>query len=389
MNRVPLGQIAKINPPLSFKVANDAQCTFVPMESLDEVSGTLSRPYVRQVADVQKGYTSFVESDVLFAKITPCMENGKCAIAQNLIDGVGFGSTEFHVVRATEKTLPKWIYYFLRQSSTREKAAQRMTGSAGQQRVPAQFLEEVLVPLPPLFEQEHLTARLAKADRIRRLRRAALAQSESFLQSVFIDLLNQWDSQKQSFVDMGSLVKITGGGTPSRDNPEYFVGSIPWLTSKDMRGEYIFDTEEHISEQAIKESSTNLVPAGSILVVVKSKVLMRRLPLAISMVDLCHGQDVKSIQCSNKVLPEFLLFVIKSNEGNLLAQARGANTEGLTLPMLQEIRVPLVSIKEQQHFANVVRRHEHIRAQQREGLRQAEHLFHSLLHQAFGEEVIQ
>jgi hypothetical protein len=80
------------------------------------------------------------------------------------------------------------------------------------------------------------------------------------------------------------MVKITGGGTPARERPEYYQGRIPWLTSKDMKGDYIWDTEEHITERAIQESATNLIPAGSILVVVKSKVLMHRLPVAIAKV---------------------------------------------------------------------------------------------------------
>jgi type I restriction enzyme S subunit len=182
---------------------------------------------------------------------------------------------------------------------------------------------------------------------------------------------------------LGELVKITDGGTPSRDQPEFFQGRIPWLTSKDMRGDYIWDTEEHITEDAIESSATKLVPANSILIVVKSKILMHRLPVAIAKVPMCHGQDIKSIQCSEGLHYEFARFVLKYHERRLLNIARGANTEGLTLPMLEELPVPVVEFTDQKRFAALVREHGQLHTIHVEALRQADHLFQTLLHRAF------
>lgn len=95
-------------------------------------------------------------------------------------------------------------------------------------------------------------------------------------------------------------------------------------------------------------------PKGSILIVVKSKVLMHRLPLAMAKRELCHNQDIKSVQCSKKVHPYFILYILKYNEPQLLRQARGANTEGLTLPMLEAVPVPDVSLPLQEKFAQIV-----------------------------------
>jgi hypothetical protein len=182
---------------------------------------------------------------------------------------------------------------------------------------------------------------------------------------------------------LGDVVKITGGGTPSRKRPEYYRGSIPWLTSKDMRADYIWDTEEHVTEEAVARSATKVVPSGSILVVVKSKVLMRRLPLAIAMVPLCHGQDVKSIQCLDGFDPEFIRFVLRSHEARLLNGARGANTEGLTLPMLEELTVPSVDYSDQKHFGAFVAKYERLRNAQREGDRLAGNLCDAVMKTAF------
>lgn len=243
-------------------------------------------------------------------------------------------------------------------------------------------LNNLEIPLPDLSEQRRIAGELERADGLRRTRRYALELADTFLPAAFLQLFGD-RFKKGSTERLGDLVKITGGGTPARDHPEFFTGKIPWLTSKDMRGDYIWDTEEHITEDAIKKSATKLVPVNSILVVVKSKVLMHRLPVAVASVPMCHGQDLKSIQCSNGLHHEFLRFVLKYHEPHLLNIARGANTEGLTLPMLEGLPVPQIDFKEQTRFAELVARHERLRAVQRESLRQAEHLFQSLLHRAF------
>jgi hypothetical protein len=113
---------------------------------------------------------------------------------------------------------------------------------------------------------------------------------------------------------------------------------------------------------------------------------MHRLPVAISKVPMCHGQDIKSIQCLEGLNYEFARFVLKHYESRLLNIARGANTEGLTLPMLEELPVPAVVFSAQQKFAALVAQHERLRATQREALRQADHLFKTLLHQAFSSQ---
>jgi type I restriction enzyme S subunit len=107
-------------------------------------------------------YTYFRERDVLFAKITPCMENEKSAIARNLISGIGFGSTEFHVLRPTKDVCVGWIHFYIRQKSFREEATRNMIGSIDQQRVPAEFLKKVMISLLPHEEQKRIIVYLDK-----------------------------------------------------------------------------------------------------------------------------------------------------------------------------------------------------------------------------------
>jgi type I restriction enzyme S subunit len=126
-------QVCYINPrrPPGFNRSPEAPTTVIPMASVDDESGTITGPEVRPYREVAKGYTYFEEGDVLFAKITPCMENGKSAIARGLIDGVGFGSTEFHVLRPSTVVCAEWLYLFIRQPTFRSVAARYFTGSVG------------------------------------------------------------------------------------------------------------------------------------------------------------------------------------------------------------------------------------------------------------------
>jgi type I restriction enzyme S subunit len=114
----------------------------------------------RALGEVRKGFTHFAEGDVLFAKITPCMENGKGAVASELINGLGCGTTELHVLRPREGIDPKYIYHYLHRASFREEATRNFTGTAGQLRVPVDFIRNSEIPLPPANEQHRIVAKL-------------------------------------------------------------------------------------------------------------------------------------------------------------------------------------------------------------------------------------
>lgn len=153
-----LEDICDINPsrPAGFRRASDAPTTFVPMSAVDEHRGVILNSEIRPFSEVAKGYTFFSEGDILFAKITPCMQNGKQAIARELIDGIGFGSTEFHVIRPRPGIASEWIHHFVRQPHVLSAAGNHFTGAVGQQRVPESFLASLEIPLPSIDEQDRI-----------------------------------------------------------------------------------------------------------------------------------------------------------------------------------------------------------------------------------------
>ncbi len=153
---VRLGEVVQVNPPKKKlnEVSEEQKCTFIPMPAVSDKTGKIEEPEEREYRKVKKGYTFFLENDVLFAKITPCMENGKSAIARQLKNGFGYGSTEFHVLRTSEYVNEQYIHYLVRSQRFRAKAKREMTGAVGQQRVPKEFLLNYPFPLPPKEEQD-------------------------------------------------------------------------------------------------------------------------------------------------------------------------------------------------------------------------------------------
>lgn len=173
-----LSTVAQINPRrASIERGDLVPTSFVPMEAVDEILGEVTQVLTQSYSKVKKGYTYFENGDVIFAKITPCMQNGKHAAVSNLIDGFGFGSTEFHVIRSSEEIIPEWIHYFLRRKQTLDAALKTFTGSVGQQRVPSTFLEDLDIPVPHPDLQRQIAARLkAQLAEVETARQAAQVQ---------------------------------------------------------------------------------------------------------------------------------------------------------------------------------------------------------------------
>ena len=155
----------------------------------------------------------------------------------NLNTTCGFGSTEFHVIRANTKRLDgRYLVHFLRRNEIRLDGARNMTGSAGQRRVPKHYFESLSVPLPPLPEQRRIAAILDQADALRAKRREALAELDSLTQSIFIEMFGDpvvnsmgWDCKP-----MSEIGRVVTGNTPSREVPDYFGDAVEWIKSDNI-----------------------------------------------------------------------------------------------------------------------------------------------------------
>ena len=185
-----LGTCCELNPKKGTdkRLVSGLSVSFVPMPAVSE-SGKIDASQIKAYDEVKTGFTYFAENDVLFAKITPCMENGKGAVAVGLCNNIGFGSTEFHILRPiNNKSNPYWLYSLTSFDAFRKDAADNMTGSAGQRRVPAVFLEKYKVTLPPIELQNQFAAFVKQTDKSK----VAVQKSLDEAQLLFDSLMQQY-----------------------------------------------------------------------------------------------------------------------------------------------------------------------------------------------------
>jgi type I restriction enzyme S subunit len=188
---ISFSEIAEINPPRpKLSLEPEVEVSFIPMGDVND-SGRWQSRQVRQFQEVNKGYTCFLNNDVLFAKITPCMENGKGCLVTSIENGVGFGSTEFHVLRARTNGDSGFIYQWSMYIPFRQKAAASMTGSAGQQRVPASFLKAFSIPSLEKSEQAKIAEILSTVDRAIEQTDALIAKQQRIKTGLMQDLLTR------------------------------------------------------------------------------------------------------------------------------------------------------------------------------------------------------
>ncbi len=179
------------------KLTSEDEVSFVPMENLGIGSKELTLNGTRPLSEVAGSYTYFAEGDVLLAKITPCFENGKLGIARNLVNGVGFGSSEYIVIRPSPEVDADFLYHFLDRATFREEGAKQMTGAVGHKRVPKDFVEGALIPVPPIKEQRRIVALLDETF-------ADIATAKSNAEKNLQNARELFDNTLQSLVDCTS-----------------------------------------------------------------------------------------------------------------------------------------------------------------------------------------
>lgn len=211
-----IGIVAHVNPAGSTITADDNQLvTFLPMAAVEELSGHIDLSDLRPFKAVKKGFTRFRDGDLLFAKITPSMENGKVAVVRELAGGIGCGSTEFHVIRPATGINADYLRYYFVRTSFRQEARQNMQGAVGQQRVPPDFIRQTPLPLAPSKEQQRIVSRIDELfSRIEEGERAlerVQTLVERYRQSVLKaavtgELTREWREQRKGELESGEAL---------------------------------------------------------------------------------------------------------------------------------------------------------------------------------------
>ena len=329
---VPLAEIAEINPrgPSAGLLQSDELVDFVPMEAVTE-DGRMAPKGQRPFREVAKGYTAFQNNDVLVAKITPCFENNKITRA-NIRTLFAFGSTEFYVIRGHDEQLDtKYLTFFLRQDRIRHAGERRMTGSAGQRRVPKSFLQELKIPLPPLEEQKRIAAILDKADRLRRLRQCAIDKLNTLGQAIFQEMFGDptannraWPTKKLS--EVGSLERGVSKHRP-RNDPVLIGGDHPLIQTGDVARaqDFITDYTATYSDAGLIQSKK--WPRGTLCITIAANIA----DTSILTFDSCFPDSVVGFSSKNPAANLFIHFWFKATKGVLEKTAPSVAQKNINL----------------------------------------------------------
>jgi len=384
IRKAKIGAIAEVNPKIPFKVVRDQTATvsFIPMAGVSE-DGTILAAEERKCSDVIKGYRYFESRDVLLAKITPCFENGKAAFLDQLPNSIGFGSTEFHVLRPGKGVDPKYLFYLIWNPYFRSFGRNNMTGTAGQKRLPADFVKRFEIPLPPLPEQKRIAAILDKADAIRRKRQQAIKLADEFLRSAFLDMFGDPVTNPKGWETLAlkHVGHVTTGSTPPSIKEGMFGGTIPFITPGDIEnngdGVMRFLTEEGAKNSRTVRSGTTLVCCIGATI---GKVGMTKLFSA-------FNQQINAVEWDESVNDLYGYWAMRFLK--ILVVQRAITT---TLPILkksefEEIEIPRPPLKIQRNFEKMAKLTSQLIAVQKRSHSQSTTLFQSLTQLAFRGEL--
>lgn len=393
---VALGEVADVNPKLALKLQPNERVAFVPMAAVDAVRGAVEGAEERTIADLTGGLTPFKSGDVLVAKITPCFENGK--IAHALTDtAVAYGSTEFHVVRAhPDRADQRYVFHYLRQPWVRTAGERRMTGSAGQRRVPDVFVRQLRIPVPAVEEQQRIAAILDVADELRAERRESLSLLDSLTEAIFLDMFGDpngpWPTVTVESIAAKDRHAIRTGPFGSQLLHSEFVDDGIAVLGIDnaVQDRFAWGRPRFITEEKFAQLRRYQVKPGDVLVTImgtcgRVAIVPDDIPRAINTKHLCCITLDRS-----RCLPEYLWAAFRFHPGlrrQLGATARGAVMPGLNMGLIKEAILPLPSVDAQAHFARCLAHLERASAGQVDHARELDKLFASLQHRAFRGEL--
>ena len=362
--RVPLGEVCTINPRVkrSEIPEEDMLVSFVRMAAVDERFGMITAREDRLLVDVSKGFTAFEDGDVLLAKITPCMENGKAAVAHHLTNGVGRGSTEFYVLRPGGKVLGEYVYHFVRQPRFREKAKRHFTGTAGQQRVPKSFMENVPIPLPTLDEQRQIVGILNRTARIERLSALVNKHLGDFIPALFIKMFGdpienpmRWERRR-----LGDVSEIQGGLQVTRKRANHPLKKPYLRVANVLRNQLVLDeikcirlTENELDRVRLQRNDLLIVEGhGNPGEIGRSAIWDG------SVKDCVHQNHLIRVRPNrDSIAPEFACAYLNSTSGRQHLLRSGKTTSGLNTISTSDVKacalfVPPLDL--QNRFAEIV-----------------------------------
>lgn len=404
----PISDCCDLNPKIDKSQFDDTQVVhFIPMPAVEALTNKVDVSATRPFGEVKKGYTPFKSGDVIFAKITPCMENGKMAVVPELPHELAFGSTEFHVIRPRSGLDAFWFFNFLSSRSYRATAEHNMTGAVGQRRVPIDFIAKSRIPLPPLAEQKRIVAKIEELfselesgeESLRVARRQLGVYRQSLLKQAFEGKLTR--SRKVELVPLRDLITgLSQGWSPKCElnrTPKFDEWAIIKTTAiqhcsyDDSEAKPLPPPFEPRPSIEIKDGDFLMTRKGPRSRAGVSCYVRKTRPL------LMVCDTVYRFRCiEEKVHPLYLELALNSPDvlHAIDRQKAGISESGLSLThtKIGTVEIPLCSLPEQQEIVRILdEQFEVVERNEREidaALKRSEALRQSILKKAFTGQLV-
>ena len=338
----------------------------VPFQYVDIASVDNARKRIADVQTIQgkdapsRARQVICTNDVLVATTRPNL-NAVAKVPHELDNQIC--STGFCVLRANQYADSDYLFSFVRHANFINSLTDLVKGALYPAVNDSQVLSQP-IPLPPLAEQQRITGilkeQMAAVDKARAAAEARMAAVKvlpaAFLRQVFPrreqKLHTGW-----KWIKLDDVCKFVGGGTPSKQNKALWSGSIPWISAKDMKADTLTDSSDHISEEAIKRSSTNLVPADTVLVLQRGMGLAKGLPTCLLACPCTFNQDIRALVPSDQVTGEFIALAIRSYAREILGHCDTVThgTLKLDTSVLRLWPIPIPNLNEQRRVADMLR----------------------------------
>ena len=293
-------------------------------------------------------------------------------------------------VRLNDAAEPGFVSHFFQTHDYWAQITKSARGLA-QPGVNATTLKALRVPLPPLPEQRRIAEILDKADALRAKRRAALAQLDTLTQSIFLDMFGDPATNPKGWLrePLTSACHCYSGGTPAKENPENWTGSLPWFSPKDLKQHDLFDSEDHINESIPSTTSLRLLPADTVAIVVRGMILAHTFPVSVLRVPATVNQDLKALLPRKPIDAQFLAHCLRVQSSRALGQVSESahGTKRLDADGLDKLQVLHAPTRLQRRFAELVERSRQALAELGTSRAGLDALFASLQHRAFRGEL--
>lgn len=367
---------------------NDPEAPFryIDISSIDRDAKRVTDVQVLAGVDAPTRARQVIRTDdVLVSTVRPNL-NAVAIVPPKLDRAVA--STGFCVLRARKKlVLPHYLFFYARSPAFIE-ALTANTRGASYPAVSDGDVRRQMVPVPSPGEQRRIVEILDQAHRLCDLRARANAKADRVLPALLARVLGtsaNWHTDPYC-EPLGEFATPVSGATPPKRVEAFWQGGVPWVSPKDMKVEFLSDSQDHVSEAAVQETNLNIIEQGSALVVVRGMILARSVPLAINLTAVTINQDMKAlVPRTEETTGTYLWAALTAAKSQLktLVRTAGHGTRKLDTPDLMEFRIPRPDPDQIRQVSSVVETHRQLVERRRESELSLNRLFTLLLTKAF------